>query len=105
MSVEESEKKTGEGAVSGNQASIPAEVREAADIQDGDRIRWYWEGDELRVEVVRKRDGTLSEDFDGFEPVGETVHHDEVGTEPAGKWDSGEEEVTEDEKGAVNADE
>jgi|GEM_PF-250242 len=102
MSVEESEKKIGEGAVSGNQASIPAEVREAADIQDGDRIRWYWESDELRVEVVRKRDGTLSEDFDGFEPVDESVHHDEAGLEPAGEWDKGDER---DKKEAVNADE
>jgi len=90
MSVEDSERETGEGAVSGNQASIPAEVREAADIDDGDRIRWHWEDDELSVEVVRQRENSLPDGFDGFEPVDESVHHDEAGVEPAGEWDSDE---------------
>lgn len=30
-----------ERVVSGNQASIPAPIREQADIEDGDKLRWY----------------------------------------------------------------
>jgi bifunctional DNA-binding transcriptional regulator/antitoxin component of YhaV-PrlF toxin-antitoxin module len=89
VSTENTEKKVGEGAISGNQASIPAEVREAADIEDGDRIRWYWEGGELRVEVVRRRNDRLPGDFDGFEPEAESADHDEVGLETSGEIDAG----------------
>jgi bifunctional DNA-binding transcriptional regulator/antitoxin component of YhaV-PrlF toxin-antitoxin module len=55
----------GEGKVSGNQASIPAHIRRAFGIEDGDELRWWIEGDELRVEVVEEEYGV----FDDFEPV------------------------------------
>jgi bifunctional DNA-binding transcriptional regulator/antitoxin component of YhaV-PrlF toxin-antitoxin module len=90
VSTGNTDKKVGSGAVSGNQASIPAEVREAADIEDGDRIRWYWEDGELRVEVIRQRKNVLPDGFDGFEPEGGSVDHDEVGLEPAGRIDTGD---------------
>ena len=90
MSTKNTDKKVGEGAISGNQASIPAEVREAADIEDGDRIRWYWEEGELHVEVIRKRENILPDGFDGFEPEEESIHHDEVGLEPSGEMDVGD---------------
>jgi bifunctional DNA-binding transcriptional regulator/antitoxin component of YhaV-PrlF toxin-antitoxin module len=90
MSTKEADRKVGEGAISGNQASIPAEVRRAADIEDGDKIRWYWDDGELRVEVVRKRNNRLPEDFDGFEPQDEPVNHDGVGLETSGEIDAGE---------------
>lgn len=90
MSAKDTDREVGEGAISGNQASIPAEVRRAADIEDGDKIRWCWDDGELRVEVVRKRNGRLPEDFDGFEPESESVDHDEVGLETSGEIDAGE---------------
>ena len=89
MSSKNTDRKVGEGAISGNQASIPAEVRRAADIEDGDKIRWYWDDGELRVEVVRRRNDSLPEDFDGFEPETESVDHSEVGLETSGEVDAG----------------
>lgn len=89
MSTKETERKVGEGAISGNQASIPAEVRRAADIEDGDKIRWHWDDGELRVEVVRRRNNRLPEGFDGFEPETEPVDHDKVGLETSGEIDAG----------------
>lgn len=74
----------GEGAVSGNQASIPAAIREQADIEDGDTLRWRWRDGELSVEVVRRRYGVF-EDFEGFEGTGEPIDHDQAGLEPAGE--------------------
>ncbi len=92
MSLEDADEELGEGSVSGNQASIPADVRAAADIEDGDRIRWRWRDGELQVEVVRRRWNTAPQDFDGFEPMEkEPLHHDDVGLEPAGDMDAGEE--------------
>jgi bifunctional DNA-binding transcriptional regulator/antitoxin component of YhaV-PrlF toxin-antitoxin module len=39
--------------VSGNRANIPALVRRALDIDDGDRLRWHVEDDgPLRVGVI-----------------------------------------------------
>lgn len=91
MSLEDADEELGEGSVSGNQASIPADVRAAADIKDGDRIRWRWRDGELYVEVVRRRWNTVPEGFDGFEPRCEDeLHHDDVGVEPAGELDAGE---------------
>ncbi len=81
----------GEGAISGNQASIPAAIRKRADIEDGDRIRWRWRDGELSVEVVRQRTGVFA-DFDGFEGESETFDHDRAGLEPAGEYDAGTDE-------------
>jgi antitoxin PrlF len=80
----------GEGAISGNQASIPAAIRERADIEDGDRIRWRWRDGELSVEVVRQRTGVFA-DFDGFEGESEAFDHGHAGLEPAGEYDTGTE--------------
>lgn len=55
MSESEHTETVGEGAISGNQASIPATIRERADIEDGDRVRWRWYDGELSVEIVRQR--------------------------------------------------
>lgn len=90
MSVEDAELDEGEGAVSGNQASIPAEVRRAADIRDGDRLRWRWSDGELEVEIVRRRERAFPSEFDGFEPEREAVNHDVTGLETAGDIDAGE---------------
>lgn len=87
--MSDSEEAVGEGAVSGNQASIPAAIRERADIRDGDRLRWYWDDGELSVEVVRQRSGVFS-DFDGFEGSEATVDPDLVGLVPSGERDAGE---------------
>lgn len=79
----------GEGAVSGNQASIPAAIRERADIEDGDTLRWYWDGRELDVEVIRRRPGVF-DGFDGYQGQAEAVDPDRVGLEPSGERDAGE---------------
>jgi len=56
-----------ESKVSGNQANIPAHIRQELDIDDGDKLRWYIEDDgTLRVRVVQQRSGTFS-DFDGYD--------------------------------------
>ncbi|CCQ33056.1 transcriptional regulator, MazE family [Halorhabdus tiamatea SARL4B] len=53
--------------MSGNQANIPASIRDELDIDDGDRLRWRVEDDgTLRVSVVQQRHGTFSE-FDGYD--------------------------------------
>lgn len=77
----------GEGAVSGNQVSIPAPIRRRADIEDGDKLRWYWEDGELSVQVLRRRSGVF-EDFDGFEGRDERVDHDRSGLGTAGERDA-----------------
>lgn len=74
----------GEGKVSGNQASIPSNIRDELDIEDGDVIRWKVEDGELTVTVVRKRTGV----FDDFEPgksddpVDAVDEHDRFGLGP-----------------------
>jgi bifunctional DNA-binding transcriptional regulator/antitoxin component of YhaV-PrlF toxin-antitoxin module len=78
----------GEGAISGNQASIPAAIRERADIEDGDRLRWRWHDGDLSIEVVRRRTGVFAE-FEGFDGESESFNHDRVGLEPAGEFDAG----------------
>lgn len=83
------DEKVGEGAVSGDQASIPASIRERADIEDGDRLRWRWQDGELDVEIIRRR-ADVFEDFDGFEGEGEQVDLDRAGLAPAGEFDSGD---------------
>ena len=64
----------GEGKVSGNQASIPAGIRRALDIEDGDTLRWRVVGEELRVTVVSTEAGA----FDDFEPGRSTEEVDGV---------------------------
>jgi len=62
-----------ESKVSGNQANIPARIRRALDIDDGDTLRWRVEDDgTLRVEVVQQRTGTF-DDFDGYDGDRETT--------------------------------
>ncbi len=56
-----------ESKVSGNQANIPAYIRQKLDIGDGDTLRWHIEDDgTLRVQVVQQRSGTFS-GFDGYD--------------------------------------
>jgi len=72
---------TGEGKVSGNQASIPAQIRDRLDIQDGDIVRWKVVDGE--VEVVPRRRGAF-EDFqpgESEEEVDTVADHDSFGTE------------------------
>lgn len=78
-----------EGAVSGNQASIPAAIRNRANIRDGDTLRWYWDDGELAVEIVRRRSGAF-DDFEGFEGRGPAPDHDLAGLEPAGEREAGD---------------
>jgi len=79
-----SERVDSETKVSGNQANIPARIRRALDIDDGDRLRWHVEDDgTLRVEVVQQRSGTFS-DFDGYggdDETDVTTDHDAWGVE------------------------
>ncbi|WP_254542902.1 AbrB/MazE/SpoVT family DNA-binding domain-containing protein [Halomarina pelagica] len=73
-----------ESKVSGNQANIPARIRRALDIDDGDRLRWVLEDDRrVHVEVVRRRSGTFAEfeGYDGDEPTDATAEHDAWGIE------------------------
>lgn len=82
----------GEGAVSGNQASIPANVRRQADIEDGDVLRWSWDAGELSVQVVRRRSGVF-DGFEGFAGRSSRLDIDQAGVEPAGDRDAGEPEA------------
>lgn len=54
----------GEGKVSGNQASIPANARRELNVEDGDVLRWKVVEGELQVTVIHQDKGV----FDGFEP-------------------------------------
>jgi len=73
-----------ESKVSGNQANIPAHIRQELDIDDGDKLRWHIEDDgTLRVRVVQQRQGTFR-DFDGYEgdrPTDVETEHDAWGVE------------------------
>ena len=73
-----------ESKVSGNQANIPARIRRALDIDDGDKLRWHIEDDgTLRVQVVQQRSGTFG-DFDGYDGGRETkvtAEHDAWGVD------------------------
>jgi bifunctional DNA-binding transcriptional regulator/antitoxin component of YhaV-PrlF toxin-antitoxin module len=79
-----SERVDSESTVSGNQANIPAYIRQELDIDDGDTLRWQIEDDgTLRVEVVQQRSGTFS-DFDGYDGEQKTTvesDHDAWGVE------------------------
>lgn len=73
----------GDGRVTSNQASIPSNIRDALDIEDGDVIRWEIEDGDLTVTIVRKRTGVF-DDFEpgqGDEPVDMVDEHDGFGLE------------------------
>lgn len=73
-----------ESTVSGDQATIPAGIRHALRIDDGDRLRWILEGDvEPRAEVVFQRTGTFAgvEGYDGEVETDAASTHDEWGLE------------------------
>jgi antitoxin component of MazEF toxin-antitoxin module len=66
-----------ESKVSGNQANIPARIRQELDIDDGDKLRWHIkDGGTLCVQVVQQRSGTF-DDFDGYDGESETEVTDE----------------------------
>lgn len=73
-----------ESKVSGNQANIPARIRRALDVEDGDYLRWTLDDEgSVRVEVVKQRSETFA-DFDGYGGSTETdatSEHDEWGVE------------------------
>jgi len=73
-----------ESTVSGNQANIPAHIRQELDIDDGDTLRWHIEDDgTLRVQVVQQQGGTF-EDFEGYDGEAATAvdsDHDGWGVE------------------------
>jgi bifunctional DNA-binding transcriptional regulator/antitoxin component of YhaV-PrlF toxin-antitoxin module len=55
-----------ESTVSGDQATIPARIRDELGVNDGDQLRWNVTDDgTLRVEVVNRQSGTFT-DFDGY---------------------------------------
>jgi bifunctional DNA-binding transcriptional regulator/antitoxin component of YhaV-PrlF toxin-antitoxin module len=77
-----SERVDSESKVSGNQANIPARIRRALDIDDGDTLRWHIEDDgTLRVQVVQQRSGTFNdfEGYDGDQETAVTHEHDAWG--------------------------
>lgn len=70
-----------ESKVSGNQANIPAPIRRALGIEDGDRLRWRYRDDVLAVEVIDRRERTFA-GFEGYSggPGGDVVaDHDAFG--------------------------
>jgi len=73
-----------ESRTSGNQANIPARVRRALGIDDGDQLRRRLEDDRtVRVRVVQQGTGTFA-DFDGYageEPTDVTSDHDAWGVD------------------------
>jgi bifunctional DNA-binding transcriptional regulator/antitoxin component of YhaV-PrlF toxin-antitoxin module len=71
-----------ESKVSGNQANIPARIRRALNIDDGDQLRWQLEDDgSARGEFVRQQSGTFAdfEGYDGAETTDVTADHDAWG--------------------------
>lgn len=73
-----------ESKVSGNQANIPASIRRALDIEDGDHLRWILDDEgELRLEVVHRERGTF-DDFEGYDgdvATDATKEHDDWGVQ------------------------
>ncbi|QLG49576.1 AbrB/MazE/SpoVT family DNA-binding domain-containing protein [Natrinema halophilum] len=79
-----SESVDSESKVSGNQANIPARIRQELDIDDGDKLRWHIEDDgTLRVQVVQQRNGTFSNfnGYDGDQETEVTTEHDTWGVD------------------------
>lgn len=73
-----------ESKVSGNQANIPARIRRALGIDDGDQLRWHIEDDgSVRIQVVQQKTGTFTEfdGYDGEEATDVTTDHDAWGVD------------------------
>lgn len=73
-----------ESKVSGNQANIPARIRRALGIDDGDQLRWHIEDDgSVRIQVVQQKTGTFAEfdGYDGEEATDVTTDHDAWGVD------------------------
>lgn len=73
-----------ESKVSGNQANIPARIRRALDIDDGDHLRWHLEDDgSVRVDVVQQQTGTFDGfgGYDGDRATDVTTEHDAWGVD------------------------
>ena len=49
-----------ETVVTGDPIDIPKKMREMLRIQNGDRIRWTYDGDRLVAEVIKKKKGVLT---------------------------------------------
>lgn len=73
-----------ESKVSGNQANIPARIRRALGIDDGDQLRWHLEDNgTVSVRVVQQERGTFA-DFDGYDGDSKTdvtAEHDAWGVD------------------------
>lgn len=66
-----------ESTVSGTQTTIPANIRQTLDIDDGDRLRWILDDSgELRIEVVSRGSRTFAE-FEGYDGEVDTNSMDE----------------------------
>lgn len=73
-----------ESKVSGNQANIPARIRQALDIDDGDHLRWHLDADgSLRVHVIQQETGTFAsfEGYDGEQDTDVSREHDAWGVD------------------------
>jgi bifunctional DNA-binding transcriptional regulator/antitoxin component of YhaV-PrlF toxin-antitoxin module len=77
-----SDRPAAETTVSDAETTVPASVREALGIADGDRLRWQLADDgTVRVRVVRTETGTFAdfEGYDGDEPTDVVSDHDAWG--------------------------
>lgn len=71
--------------VTGDQATIPARIRHALDIDDGDRLGWRLDEGVVRVEVLKRQNRTFT-DFSGYDGEDDTdvsTQHDAWGVEKA----------------------
>lgn len=67
-----------ETVVTGDPIDIPKKMREMLRIQNGDRIRWTYDGDRLVAEVIKKRKGVLTSligKFKGEPTDAVTIHN------------------------------
>jgi bifunctional DNA-binding transcriptional regulator/antitoxin component of YhaV-PrlF toxin-antitoxin module len=71
-----------ETVVTGDPIDIPKKMREMLRIQNGDRIRWTYDGDRLVAEVIKKRKGVLTSLIGKFngEPTDSVTTHNISGT-------------------------
>lgn len=70
----------GKGTVSRNQDSIPANIRDQFDIEDGDVLRRKIVDDELQVKVHSQESGVF-EEFEPGESAEVVEEHDRFGLE------------------------